>query len=281
MKHGKGKRFTVGSYTFEPDWSQDLIIKWEGDTDIVHGLEPLAHLSPELDRVGPRPPLPRPDDRPRRRRRARAVHREAQPEATADRRREPAAPGLPVLGRQRPGADADGDGDAVPRRRQPRERHAAGRARQPPAGEWRRGPTAIRSATSRSTPPRRRASRGGRRGARRFGGVLRLVPGAQVGAEHVGPRAAQPALQLPTLWAAALDRGDAPPCGSGPGLPDRLGRHVEALLVRPGPLAQGIGVETGVGPACSGAPPDSPGCSARNVRMRASASSAELEPSRS
>jgi ectoine hydroxylase len=45
-----GQRLTAGSYVFEPDLLQSVIVKWEGDSDVVHGIEPLAHLSPELDR---------------------------------------------------------------------------------------------------------------------------------------------------------------------------------------------------------------------------------------
>lgn len=45
-----GNRVTVGSYTFEPDLLTDVTIKWEADTDVVHGLEPFAHLSPELEK---------------------------------------------------------------------------------------------------------------------------------------------------------------------------------------------------------------------------------------
>lgn len=44
------KRWHVGSYTFEPDWLTDVTIKWEGDSDVVHGLEPFAHISPELEK---------------------------------------------------------------------------------------------------------------------------------------------------------------------------------------------------------------------------------------
>jgi ectoine hydroxylase len=44
-RHG---RLSVGSYTFEPDLASGLMVKWEGDSDVVHGLEPLAHLSPPL-----------------------------------------------------------------------------------------------------------------------------------------------------------------------------------------------------------------------------------------
>src|SRR3954470_6227611 len=46
----QGKRYHVGSYTFEPDQLTDVTIKWEGDSDVVHGLEPFAHLSPELEK---------------------------------------------------------------------------------------------------------------------------------------------------------------------------------------------------------------------------------------
>ena len=40
----------VGSYVFDPDFVRGVMIKWEGDTDAVHGIEPFAHLSPELSR---------------------------------------------------------------------------------------------------------------------------------------------------------------------------------------------------------------------------------------
>jgi ectoine hydroxylase-related dioxygenase (phytanoyl-CoA dioxygenase family) len=33
---------------FDPDFANDVIIKWEGVSDVVHGVEPLAHLSPAL-----------------------------------------------------------------------------------------------------------------------------------------------------------------------------------------------------------------------------------------
>jgi hypothetical protein len=45
-------RYTVGSYVFDPDMLTGVTIKWEGDTDVVHGLEPFAHLAPELERWG-------------------------------------------------------------------------------------------------------------------------------------------------------------------------------------------------------------------------------------
>ena len=50
VKDRKGRRFHVGSYTFEPDQLTDCTVKWEGDSDVVHGLEPFAHLSPALEK---------------------------------------------------------------------------------------------------------------------------------------------------------------------------------------------------------------------------------------
>jgi phytanoyl-CoA hydroxylase len=44
----RGRRSRAGSYVFEPNAELAVIIKWEGDSDIVHGLEPFAHLSPEM-----------------------------------------------------------------------------------------------------------------------------------------------------------------------------------------------------------------------------------------
>jgi hypothetical protein len=44
----QGRRFTVGSYTFEPDLLTHVMLKWEGDSDVLHGIEPFAHLSPRL-----------------------------------------------------------------------------------------------------------------------------------------------------------------------------------------------------------------------------------------
>lgn len=43
-----GERVTFGSYVFDTDAANKVIIKWEGDSDVVHGLEPFAHLSDEL-----------------------------------------------------------------------------------------------------------------------------------------------------------------------------------------------------------------------------------------
>lgn len=42
------RRFPVGSYVFAPDYERAVMIKWEGDSDVVHGLEPFAHLRPDL-----------------------------------------------------------------------------------------------------------------------------------------------------------------------------------------------------------------------------------------
>ena len=50
MRDRRGHRLKAGSYVFDPDFTRDVIIKWEGDTDVVHGVEPCAHLSPALDR---------------------------------------------------------------------------------------------------------------------------------------------------------------------------------------------------------------------------------------
>jgi ectoine hydroxylase-related dioxygenase (phytanoyl-CoA dioxygenase family) len=46
-----GTRYHVGSYTFDPDQLTGVTIKWEGDTDAVHGLEPFCHLAPELEEL--------------------------------------------------------------------------------------------------------------------------------------------------------------------------------------------------------------------------------------
>jgi ectoine hydroxylase len=46
----QGARMTMGSYVFEPDVLNQVTIKWEGDSDVVHGLEPFAHLSEEIRR---------------------------------------------------------------------------------------------------------------------------------------------------------------------------------------------------------------------------------------
>ena len=46
-----GRRATAGSYVFERNRKSEVWLKWEGDTDIVHGLEPFAHVSPEMNQL--------------------------------------------------------------------------------------------------------------------------------------------------------------------------------------------------------------------------------------
>lgn len=46
------QRQTFGSYVFDADLERAVIVKWEGDSDVVHGLEPFAHLSPPLESWG-------------------------------------------------------------------------------------------------------------------------------------------------------------------------------------------------------------------------------------
>lgn len=48
VRDRKSRRYRVGSYVFDNDWLNHVTIKWEGDTDVVHGIEPFAHLSPAL-----------------------------------------------------------------------------------------------------------------------------------------------------------------------------------------------------------------------------------------
>lgn len=50
VRDRQGKRARVGSYVFDLDTERSVMIKWEGDTDAVHGIEPFAHLSEPLDR---------------------------------------------------------------------------------------------------------------------------------------------------------------------------------------------------------------------------------------
>lgn len=49
IRHRHGERMAFGSYTFDADLDNDIIIKWEGASDIVHGIEPFVHLSPPLN----------------------------------------------------------------------------------------------------------------------------------------------------------------------------------------------------------------------------------------
>jgi ectoine hydroxylase len=46
------KRFHVGSYTFDHSRSNHVTVKWEGESDVVHGVEPFAHVSPALEKWG-------------------------------------------------------------------------------------------------------------------------------------------------------------------------------------------------------------------------------------
>ena len=50
VRDRRGHRMKAGSYVFDPDFVRLFIIKWEGDTDVVHGIEPCAHLSPALEK---------------------------------------------------------------------------------------------------------------------------------------------------------------------------------------------------------------------------------------
>jgi hypothetical protein len=56
----RGRRFNVGSYVFEPDALALVMLKWEGDSDQLHGIEPVAHLSADLERWGLDPRLVEP-----------------------------------------------------------------------------------------------------------------------------------------------------------------------------------------------------------------------------
>ena len=48
VRDRKLRRYKAGSYVFAPDYERATMIKWEGDTDVVHGIEPFAHLDPTL-----------------------------------------------------------------------------------------------------------------------------------------------------------------------------------------------------------------------------------------
>src|SRR5262245_17199353 len=52
IRDRKGHRIKAGSYVFDPDLLRGVMIKWEGDTDEVHGIEPFAHLSKPLQEWG-------------------------------------------------------------------------------------------------------------------------------------------------------------------------------------------------------------------------------------
>jgi phytanoyl-CoA hydroxylase len=46
----RGRRVAAGSYTFELESASVVMIKWEGDSDVVHGIEPFAHFHPVFQR---------------------------------------------------------------------------------------------------------------------------------------------------------------------------------------------------------------------------------------
>jgi len=48
VRDRRGRRHRVGSYTFDPDLARGVMLKWEGESDVVHGIEPCVHLSPAL-----------------------------------------------------------------------------------------------------------------------------------------------------------------------------------------------------------------------------------------
>jgi phytanoyl-CoA hydroxylase len=48
VRNRQSQRVKVSNYVFDADVANGVMIKWEGDTDIVHGIEPFAHLSPSL-----------------------------------------------------------------------------------------------------------------------------------------------------------------------------------------------------------------------------------------
>src|SRR5437867_3698788 len=52
VAHRQGRRMPAGAYTFELSAMDNTIIKWEGDSDIVHGIEPFAHLHPVFSKYG-------------------------------------------------------------------------------------------------------------------------------------------------------------------------------------------------------------------------------------
>jgi ectoine hydroxylase-related dioxygenase (phytanoyl-CoA dioxygenase family) len=52
VRNRRGERIKFGSYVFDSDIANNVVIKWEGDSDVVHGIEPFAHLSPALKAWG-------------------------------------------------------------------------------------------------------------------------------------------------------------------------------------------------------------------------------------
>jgi len=45
----RSRRARFGSYTFDVDRDNGVVIKWEGESEVVHGLEPFVHLSKPLE----------------------------------------------------------------------------------------------------------------------------------------------------------------------------------------------------------------------------------------
>jgi ectoine hydroxylase len=55
VAHRTGRRLVAGSYTFELEALAGTIIKWEGDSDVVHGIEPFVHLHPTFQKYAEDP----------------------------------------------------------------------------------------------------------------------------------------------------------------------------------------------------------------------------------
>jgi ectoine hydroxylase len=60
VRDRKGRRIKAGSYVFDPDFLRHVFLKWEGDSDVLHGIEPFAHLSKPLHDWGLDPRLVEP-----------------------------------------------------------------------------------------------------------------------------------------------------------------------------------------------------------------------------
>src|SRR5690242_4505580 len=55
VAHRTGRRLPAGAYTFELEATADVVIKWEGDLDVVHGIEPFVHLHPTFQKYADDP----------------------------------------------------------------------------------------------------------------------------------------------------------------------------------------------------------------------------------
>jgi len=55
VAHRTGRRLPAGAYTFELEMTSEVMIKWEGDTDVVHGIEPFVHLHPTFQKFADDP----------------------------------------------------------------------------------------------------------------------------------------------------------------------------------------------------------------------------------